>query len=152
MKETKMVKRPSTTAPRVSIYSHANFVRHFKTRFGGGIGAGVELTQEEPLPSPETLTALHLQDARGKDRAERVSAKHSKEKDSHTLGELSLGVPRREGVDGARDVTSLGEAEDESRCEETGTVGDEELQHGDETKDEHLAGDILARTKLVGCQ
>ncbi len=92
--------------------------------------------------------AIKLENARGQHRADGVAAKHAKEEDGDPPGELLLGVPRREGVDGAGDVARLAEAEDQAGCEVAGAVLDEDLQRGRDAEGEDLGGDPFAGAEL----
>lgn len=92
--------------------------------------------------------AIKLEDARGEDRADGVAAKHAKEDDGHAAGELLLGVPCREGVDGAGDVARLAEAEDQAGREVAGAVLDEDLKRGRDAEGEYLGGDPFAGAEL----
>lgn len=108
------------------------------------------LTHEQPLPPLNPPLPTKLQYPRRKNRANSVPAKHPKEEDGHALRELAFLIPSREGVDRARYVASLCEAEYEPGDEEACAVLEENLHCGDYAEADYLAGYPLAGTELEG--
>lgn len=105
-------------------------------------------TEEQPLPPAEAASIVELEDARSKQRANGIAAKHAKEEDGNSLGQFLSRVPGGQGVDGAGDVSSLGESQSQARDQKPRAVLEANLEGCDQAKDKDLAGYPLSRAQL----
>ena len=98
----------------------------------------IKLTQKQPLPPSQPPNAPQLENPRRQKRTQRVPAKHAKEEDGDPSRPLLGRVPRRDGIQRARYVPRLGEAQTQAGGEEAGSVTDEDLHGAYEAEEEDL--------------
>ncbi len=109
----------------------------------------MERTQEEPLPSAEATDMVKLEDTRGKQGTNGIATEHAEEEYRNTLRELRFCIPRRQRVDGAGYVTCLCKSQGQSRYEKPCPVRQEDLERGNEPKQEHLTRDPFPWANLM---